>query len=285
MNQYPYPETFSATNIFIKSSDGGVVEITPYGAHVLSWKTADQRDRLYLSPKAEFRSGYAIRGGVPIIFPQFSGLGRLPKHGFARTQTWNLVKAGIDNAIFQLSHADLINSSGQNEASWAAWPYNFQAEYTVKVGDDQLTLSLSVKNTGHESFSFTSALHTYLEVNDSEKTSVRGLNGLIYRDSAAGGKESREWSREITFKGEIDRIYLDAPASVLIIEDGQSITVNSEGFHDVVVWNPGAQKCATLTDMEPGGYRKFICIEAAVIANPVHLLPGNTWCGAQILKI
>jgi hypothetical protein len=52
---------------------------------VLSWVTPDGRERLFLSDKAVFDGSVAIRGGIPVCWPQFAGLGELPKHGFVRT--------------------------------------------------------------------------------------------------------------------------------------------------------------------------------------------------------
>jgi glucose-6-phosphate 1-epimerase len=36
-----------------------------------------------MSKKAQYGQGKAIRGGVPVIFPQF-GPGKIQNHGFAR---------------------------------------------------------------------------------------------------------------------------------------------------------------------------------------------------------
>jgi glucose-6-phosphate 1-epimerase len=66
------------------------------------------------------------------------------------------------------------------------------------------------------------------------------------------------------------------------VQDGaQQLEIASEGFPDVVVWNPGSVKGAALVDLEPGGYRSMLCIEAAVIGQPVTLEPGGKWEGSQ----
>lgn len=54
---------------------------------MLSW-TPSTEERLHLSPAACLDGTHPIRGGIPVVFPQFGlwGLGR--KHGFARNLRW-----------------------------------------------------------------------------------------------------------------------------------------------------------------------------------------------------
>src|SRR5688572_25010680 len=78
--------------IVVEAPDGARAELYLHGAHVTSWRPAGAGgERLFLSAASEFRTDAAIRGGVPVIFPQFAGRGPLPKHGFARTAEWTLV--------------------------------------------------------------------------------------------------------------------------------------------------------------------------------------------------
>mgnify|MGYP000843961582 CR=1 FL=1 len=62
---------------------GASAVVSKLGAQVLSWVTPDVRERLFLSDKAVFDGSVAIRGGIPVCWPQFAGLGELPKahHG------------------------------------------------------------------------------------------------------------------------------------------------------------------------------------------------------------
>jgi glucose-6-phosphate 1-epimerase len=78
----------------IAAGDGARVEACTHGAQVTSWKPASGEERLFLSDRSTFAPDAAIRGGVPIIFPQFGGMGALPKHGFARVVEWEAVRAG-----------------------------------------------------------------------------------------------------------------------------------------------------------------------------------------------
>ena len=70
----------------------GQSEVTVYhfGAHVTSWKNAAGVEMIYTSPTAVYNGEKAIRGGIPICFPQFGKKGPLRQHGFARINTWQL---------------------------------------------------------------------------------------------------------------------------------------------------------------------------------------------------
>ena len=275
MSTQPDPSPVFPNDVQLKSPDGASARISPYGAHVLSWIRPNGDECMFLSPKAEFRLGAAIRGGAPIIFPQFSGMGDLPKHGFARTLPWEVARTDADSAVFWLS---------ENETTRQLWPHRFLAEYTARIGGNRLEMTLSVTNIDISPFMFTAALHTYLRVNDVHQASVTGLRGLVYQDSANGGKESHEESDRVVFPGEVDRIYFQTPPLIQLIDENRTLSVSAEGFPDTVVWNPGAEKCAKLADMEPDGYLRFVCVEAAAIASPIVLVPGETWRGSQILS-
>lgn len=260
----------------LQTKDGAFAEIYRHGAHVTSWRPAGGRERLFLSSRSAFGGSAAIRGGVPVIFPQFAGEGPLPKHGFARNRAWTFigVEAGGSAARFQLQ---------DSEDSRAIWPFAFQAELRVAISGAQLEVALSVLNSGSESFAFTAALHTYLRVSGISETTVHGLHGLRYRDTAAGGVEHGENAVALNILDEVDRIYFDAPDSLQVREPRALTEVRQSGFCDTVVWNPGPQRAAALSDLEPDGWKRFLCVEAAVVGRPVQLAPGARWSGSQTL--
>ena len=79
---------------------GATAEVYILGAHVTSWKTSDGVERLFVSSASAFTRGAAIRGGIPVCWPQFSGRGALPKHGFARTsEAWGTVRGWAKDAL------------------------------------------------------------------------------------------------------------------------------------------------------------------------------------------
>ena len=96
------PGNGNMPKMVLSTADGARAEIYLHGAHLTSWVPAGGSEALFLSPKAEFVQGSAIRGGVPVIFPQFSDLGPLPKHGFARTLDWEPVASPPNQAVLRL---------------------------------------------------------------------------------------------------------------------------------------------------------------------------------------
>lgn len=258
----------------LKAADGARARICGHRAHLCSWTPAHGVEQLYLSGRAVFGPGAAIRGGVPVIFPQFASEGPLPKHGFARTAQWRLESATQGEARFRLS---------DSEATRALWPHAFDADLTVAIADRTLRLGLAVENRGDKPFSFTAALHTYLRVDEIAQVELLGLRGLRYRDAAHGGGEATEHAERVRIEGEVDRIYFDAPPALELREPARRLRIESQGFADVVVWNPGAAKGAALADLEPDGYRRFLCVEAAMIGRPQRLGPGQSWTGMQTL--
>jgi glucose-6-phosphate 1-epimerase len=148
-----------------------------------------------------------------------------------------------------------------------------------------LRLEFSVKNTGATPFTFTAALHTYLRVADITTTVVEDLAGSCYRDAVIQVRENNQIESVLRFTGEVDRIYSQITGPVRVRAPEQDITVNSTGFVDVVLWNPGLTRCAALADMAPTGYQRMVCVEAAAITNLPTVDPGGTWYGMQALRL
>ena len=253
-------------------------EVYEYGAHITSWTVAGD-ERLFLSPHSEMRPGAAIRGGVPIILPQFSLQGPLPRHGFARTQLWTLsdVREDADSVRVDLHLAD-------SPATRQIWDQFFLARFELNVRGRQLEMRLCVQNRGPAPFSFTCALHTYLRLHNVQQAQVEGLRGTRYRLS--GGNRAETFLDEaevLRIDREVDRIYLNAPDVVTVREPYRVLEVRKQGFADCVVWNPWAEKCALMKDMPPDGYLHMVCIEAGQIETPVELGPQESWEGVQTL--
>jgi glucose-6-phosphate 1-epimerase len=266
--------------VALRAADGAAADVYLHGAHVTSWHPAPgDTERLFLSARSEFRSGEAIRGGIPVIFPQFAAEGPLPRHGFARTSPWRLEE------LRRLDDGQVIAtlSLSDSPATHALWNAAFRATLTVRVGGPQLVVSLGVENTGAASFSFTGALHTYLRVRDASQAEVLGLQGVRFRDSGDRTRLRTDDSPTLRVTGELDRVYVDAPRTLLLREPRRTLGVEAQEFPDVVLWNPGRKRAAALRDMEPDGERAMLCIEAAAVQTPIALATGERWHGSQTL--
>lgn len=258
---------------------GGRVEIALHGGHVLSWTRPDGDDVLFLSRRAVLDESAAIRGGVPVIFPQF-GAGPLPKHGFARTARWSLAALHTDDdvAVATLELRD-------DEGTRAVWPHRFVLALEVSL-DERLTMRLRVTNRGADPFALTAALHTYFRVGDVEGTRLLGLRGVRYIDKMRDGAVAEEDAGALAIASQTDRVYLDPPRPLRLDDSagGRVVEIAQEGFRDTVVWNPWSDGVAALPDMAADEWRSMLCVEAAAAGHPVHVAPGAMWSGAQILR-
>lgn len=260
----------------LRTPDGARASLCAHGAHLLEWQPAgEQANRLYLSPQARYAAGAAIRGGIPVLFPQFGLFGDLPKHGLVRDQIWALLP-GTDasRAVYSLT---------DNAATRAVWPQGFAIQLAVALESKTLTIELAITNTGDTPLRFTAGLHTYLAVDDLDALRLHGLAGLDYLDAVHQLARVKEPSMALVIEGEVDRVYLDASAPLQLIEPTRHTRITQRGFTDVVVWNPGPEKARELNDLPDADYRCMVCVEAAVIGNPVVLAPGERWQGAQVL--
>lgn len=262
----------------LSAPEGASALVAHHGAHVLSWMPAPGDERLYLSERAVFAPGTPIRGGIPVIFPQFGTTGGLPRHGFARNLPWTLddTRAGAD---FTLATWRLDSDA----FTLASWPHAFRAELTVNLGGPQIDVELAIDNTGETPFTFTAALHTYLRVNEIENARLTGLAGAKYRDQLAQGARRTESHDDLAIEGPVDRIYRDASPRLVLSEPRRQLLIESRDLTDVVVWNPWDTGNATIADMPPLGFRRMLCVEAAVVEVPITLAPGDSWSGRQSL--
>ncbi|MFG6456431.1 D-hexose-6-phosphate mutarotase [Roseateles sp. BYS96W] len=276
--------TASPDIVELVAPDGATATLALHGGHLLSWRPANSPEQLYLSPRSEYASGKAIRGGVPVCFPQFAERGPLPKHGFARTLPWELVsrEVGKEDALAVLRLRD-------SDATRAIWPHAFELELSVRVAGKTLDIELACENNGEAALQFTTALHTYLRVADLDDVSVEGLAGLRYFDSIKQAEALQRMDLLLTGeKGvlDLDRIYFGVKEKPLLVaENRRQVVITQQGFDDAVIWNPGPERCAKLADMPPQGWSEMLCVEAANIGRPIELQPGDSWVGRQSLAL
>lgn len=257
---------------------GDRVVVAHHGAHVLSW-VAGGRERLYLSPESRMDRDAAIRGGIPVCFPQFNQRGDLPKHGFARNVQWTAKPARMEG---HAAHLALALSDSAVTRQW--WDRAFEALLLIELMSGALQVELAVRNTDTQPLRFTGALHTYLAVNDVAQAKLLGLGGQSEWDSVKDHHATA--APELRFVGEFDRVYSAAPQGYELQDGSHTLSIEQDmDWAQTVVWNPGAAKCAALADMPFDGWQHMLCVEAAQVYEPVCIEPGDFWQGAQRLSV
>jgi glucose-6-phosphate 1-epimerase len=254
-----------------------------HGAHVASFRTSEHGELLWVSEKAVYAAGKAIRGGVPICFPWFGGHkahSSFPAHGFARTSEFRFEGSELrgDNVVAELS---LIH----NDATLPFFPHAFTARLRVSVGRE-LSLAFEVENTGNDAFDYELALHTYLGVSDVRQVAVQGLAGESYDDKVSGARGMLQGDPPLTFSGETDRVY--SSSGRVTIEDAprqRRIIVDKTSSRTTVVWNPWLDKAARMSDFGADEWPQMLCVEAAN-ASPhgIHLIPQSRHTTTTILS-
>jgi glucose-6-phosphate 1-epimerase len=260
----------------IAAPDGAAAIVTLYGGHLVSWQTKDGRERLFCSALSALDGSRAIRGGVPVIFPQFSERGSGMRHGFARVSAWRLDGSGIDDGR---AWAELVLTQDDvTPVVAAAWPHAFELRLRVALDGAALEQTFKVRNTGAAPFPFSAALHTYYRVDEVRRASVAGLQRVRFEDDQHNVALQDEPA--LRFDGKLDRIYFQVPGALTLNAGSEAgaLTLTQSGFTDAVVWNPGAADAAALSDMGDDEYQQFVCVEAALI-EPDLLAAGAEWQG------
>ena len=256
--------------LLVDAAAGGG-EIYLHGAHLTSWRPRGGEEVLFVSRRAVFDGVHAIRGGVPICAPWFAeGVdgGRAPAHGWARIRPWELRSAqatasGGVRALFALEHDGL------------------SLLYEVGIGEE-LSLEVSLRNTGAAPRTVEAALHTYLAVGDVTAVSITGLEGARYSDRLTD--EERVQDGPIRFSGRVDRIYrARGPVAVTDPAGARRIVVTGVRAPNAVVWNPWNRVAATMADLGEE-WPSMVCVESAAVRDrAVRLEPGeSTSLGARI---
>mmetsp|Transcript_97883 Transcript_97883/g.272350 ORF Transcript_97883/g.272350 Transcript_97883/m.272350 type:complete len:295 (-) Transcript_97883:111-995(-) len=268
--------------VVLTHPSGASAEVYLWGATLASYKSPSGKENIFVSPGAKFDEKAAIRGGVPVVFPQFGRpIESMPQHGFARISKWSIaeLKGTAVEAVAVFSTAD-------SEFSLAQWPHKFALLYEVSLTADRLKMTLQVTNTDEKPWSFQALLHSYFSVSDVAEVGVEGLKGLRYDDKTTGGDPKDEAREQVVVEGYTDSVYLNtdpAPKEVTIVAKGGeplyklSHTAKLSGAErpcDIVVWNPHEEKSPG--DLPVPAYQNFVCVEPGLVGQAHELQPGAT---------
>jgi len=196
---------------------------------------------------------------------------KFPGHGFARTATWEVV----ETSALRDGRTRLVFKIVQDDATRAQWPHATEALNIVTVGR-ALDIELVTRNTGSAAVTIGDAFHTYFEVGDIRRCTIHGLGNCAYLDKVDGGKKKQQ-TGPVTIDSEVDRIYLDSSADVLIDDPtlNRRLRVSKRGSRSTVVWNPWTEKAAKMGDFGEHGYRNMVCVESTNAADDVVQIPAG----------
>lgn len=283
------------------SATGASCTIHQFGACVVSFKTQSGKECLFVSRDAKKDGSKAIRGGIPLVFPQFGQPDKsMPQHGFLRTNFWTVDESSaFDDAegagiSFSLALKDVKNSRG---GAWAEnGEYNCECVYAIKICGEKMITTLKIRNTGEKAFGFQTLQHTYFLVEggaaqDPEKCFVSGLKGYSVSDKVTN-EEYICGDEPITIPDNVDRVYNppegNKTVEVLVGVGGdKKIKLSATGEVDgkvfppsCVVWNPYKDKAAAMSDFGDDEYVDMICVHCQP-----GLLTGTTWNGGKACSL
>lgn len=247
--------------------------ISLHGGHVVSFTPAGHEDLIWMSEKAIFDGKKALRGGIPVCWPWFGRIAA-PAHGFARTAEWELVehRENDNGVIVELALFP-------TEEIHDIWPHMFDARLVVEVGDE-LKVTLKVMNIDDEAWTFSGALHTYLNVGDIKQAQTTGM-GAEYIDSLKADAVC-QGGDVLQLTDTIDRVYTQPEAKILVKDPelNRTLSVENHGHNSAVLWNPWAEGAQGMADMADDGYQTMLCVESTVHAPSIKqgktLQPGET---------
>ncbi|URE09765.1 Aldose 1-epimerase [Musa troglodytarum] len=287
--------------VVLRVPRGASAQVSLHGGQVVSWKNERVKNSCSLAARHElwsiemifidsfvqamFKPPKAMRGGIPICFPQFGNCGSLEQHGFARNKMWSIdydpPPLRNDDDKEKVS-VDLLLKPSEDDLK--CWPHCYEFRLRVSLATNGvLTMISRVRNINGKPFSFSFAYHTYLSVSD-------------IRQSLPTHKRFTEQGDAVTFESEemtlhirnlihvlatlVDRIYLGSPNVIAVLdhEKKRTFLIKKKGLPDVVVWNPWEKKSKSITDLGDE-YKQMVCVDGAVVERPITLKPGEEWTG------
>ncbi len=84
----------------------GEATVALHGGQILSFRPCDHEPVMWLSRHSHFKTGQAIRGGIPVCWPWFGDHPTdtdKPAHGFVRTTSWSVSAVMIFTPKLSLS--------------------------------------------------------------------------------------------------------------------------------------------------------------------------------------
>lgn len=274
---------------FTIDGDGFRAVVLKQGAQLIHFLTDSDADSdkeenwLWVSELAEYNQGESVRGGVPICWPvfgqfnanpqpvkdSFATIKDMPQHGYARTQPFELESFSVNNTDkkdAQTATLVLALDSHQIDDTLASIP-NLALKAIFTFSSNGFEIELITQNNSDSTVTFSQALHTYLPTSDITKTHIQGFDKVTYSDALTvdndtGGWQTKTQHGDITFDGEVDRVYHDTP-DITLNTPSRCYSLVATNSHSTVVWNPWIEKSKQISQFADDDYQRMLCIETA----------------------
>jgi len=261
LQQITLSPTLQAIEIVHKTC---TAKVSFYGGQVLSWQPKGEKEIFWVSKKADYEQGKAIRGGIPICWPWF---GVHPQdhtksagnHGVARQKIWQLREIEINEQGVELT------LTWQSESTHSLWPFSAQLTQVLFFGNT-FKQSLIIRNNSNQRVYYTGALHSYFKVSNPKNIAIDKLGESSFDDQLTGQLCSAQFNNTELANGTdcVDRIYHSNDTMKIIDAKWQrAIEITTKNTKQWVFWNPGIDIASNMADIHPEGEQEFICLEAA----------------------
>ena len=278
------------------------VKIHTFGATVVSWKVKGS-EKLFLSKFAKLDGTKAIRGGIPLVFPQF-GPGAMKQHGFARAMRWSVKENSLKESSVTLV---LKNNDATTKDPWN-WQHKFCLEYTVSLNKDKpnaMENSLKIDNNndasdnGKGSFDFTVLFHNYFSVTNVKDVKLDGLPSceyLIDKVTKNTTNYKELVNTGVTVDKATDSVFANHSiknSSVTILNGNDKnknetiVVTRGNLMKDIVVWNPWSESAKGMSDFGDNEYNNMVCVEVGSVTkdSQISLDAGKSCVVSQVLSV
>uniref|UniRef100_V5IHU1 glucose-6-phosphate 1-epimerase n=1 Tax=Ixodes ricinus TaxID=34613 RepID=V5IHU1_IXORI len=258
------------------------LEVKRFGATVTSWRV-DGEEILFMSEKSSFDCTAPIRGGIPIVFPNFGPWALGPHHGFAHTMEWTIKEPPTQTD----QDARVVLKLVDDDYTRSIWDHRFEFSLSITLKKSELDIQLAVTNNGGNEFEFTVLVHPYWKVPDVRECQLSGCHGTSFIDKTRNYTEYHE-ERELVKVAEwTDSIYKETQDRHTLsgVSGNRTLLIDKKNLPDTVVWNPWSKMAAELPDFGSQEFLNMVCVEPGHVAKPIRLEPGRRFDASCTFRI
>lgn len=239
-------------------SNNATLGVNPQGGYVTSWKV--QNPKTHTEEDILYQGKTIKRGGIPILFPQFSNAKGMRSHGFGRDSLWTVANVS-GNHLQMILLSDTLSVDAKKE-----YPFHFRATIDLTIADTgSFVYALKVENLDEKPLPIAPGLHPYWAVSHSDKAKIE-IDGIpdFHADEIDWEKNPPDIGYQYTGK-----CFVKFPTHSVSIQD----LSNPPVITHLVIW----------TQKPDQDDFHFLCVEpvcgykGAYDTNPILITPAATW--------